>query len=256
MHLLSRHFSANVASQLSPLRKIVICSVLTMASQQALASQESVVQTNLADSGSVSSAAIVATSKPVSSAPKIELQKILNEVIFFNADFSQEIKDLTGQVIGTGTGTFSVLKPNYMYWLTKTPDESTIIADSESVWLYDPFIEQASVYDLSASIANTPILLLTTNDKPLWDKFTVTKVSELTYNIVAIDTNSQIKTLNLVFSQHDALRPQKQLASFSMEDASGQISTINLSNVDYANRPSDELFKFMLPEGTYLDDQR
>ena len=196
------------------------------------------------------------TSGSVVSVPKAELQTILNKVTFFNADFNQEIKDYNGQLIGTGSGTFSVLKPNYLYWLTKMPDESVIVADGDAVWLYDPFIEQASVYKLTASIANTPILLLTTSDKQLWDKFTVNKVSDLTYNISANDSNSQIKTLNLVFSQNKNLQPQKQLASFSMEDATGQISTISLSNVDYMNRPADELFQFTLPDGAYLDDQR
>lgn len=220
-----------------------------------VSNQHAIAASHVAATDVLPAKAVEATEQAVTTA-KEELQNILQSVMYFSADFEQEINDFSGQKVGEGTGAFSLLKPNYMHWETKTPDESVIIADGESVWLYDPFIEQASVYNLTASIANTPILLLTTHDKQLWDKFTVTKVNELMYNIVSDDINSQIKTLNLVFIHKKNAQPQKQLSSFSMEDASGQVSTINLSNVDYANKPEDELFKFTLPEGAYLDDQR
>lgn len=187
---------------------------------------------------------------------KKELQGILNQVSFFSADFTQEIKDSFDEVIGVGTGKFSLLKPNYLYWFTEAPDQSLIVSDGDFVWLYDPFIEQATVYQLQASIANTPILLLTSNDPLLWDKFQVTQPKPLTYEITALDANSQIKSLELVFSDNPTQMPQKQLMHFVMEDATGQKSKITLTKLNYMNKPSEDLFKFNLPEGAYLDDQR
>lgn len=178
-------------------------------------------------------------------------------MFFFNADFTQKVNDELGNPLSQGDGKFSVMKPNYMYWLTQSPNESLIVSDGDDLWLYDPFIEQATVFDLAKSIANTPILLLTSNDITLWDRFNVTKLAQGQFQVVSKENNTQVKSLLLTFD-HSTLQEntRAKLKAFTIVDSTGQSSHIVLSNLDYTNKPSEELFKLPLPEGTYIDDQR
>ena len=117
------------------------------------------------------------------------------------------------------------------------------------MWFYDPFIEQASVYTLSNAIANTPILLLTSQDKTLWQNYDVSKIDEQTYAIISLDENSQVKSLNIKFDG-------SILTSFTIKDVTGQISQITLSEQDNVLAIDNSQFTFTAPEGVHIDDQR
>jgi len=192
---------------------------------------------------------------PVNSKPSLtsdfkeHLIEKLRKISFFSADFEQKIIDDKGNVLQEGDGKLAVRKPNLVHWDTKTPDESLIVSDGETLWFYDPFIEQATAYKLASSIANTPILLLTNDADELWEHYSVSQINESTYLIHASDVNSQIKTLELQFSKD-------KLSGFTFLDATGQLSVISLKNTDFTISPTLDLFQFDLPEGTYLDDQR
>jgi len=173
----------------------------------------------------------------------------LKKITFFSASFEQKIIDDKGNVLQEGRGELAVRKPNMVHWDTQTPDESLLVSDGETLWVYDPFIEQATAYKLASSIANTPILLLTSDANELWEHYSVSKINQSTYLIHANDVNSQIKTLELQFYQD-------KLSGFTFLDATGQLSVIRLKDADFTTSPTLDLFQFDLPEGTYLDDQR
>ncbi|AZQ84561.1 outer membrane lipoprotein carrier protein LolA [Colwellia sp. Arc7-635] len=182
---------------------------------------------------------------------KLELMAILAKVEFFSAEFNQQIFDEAGTELQQGSGLLSVSKPNLVNWQTVLPDESLIVSDGSNLWFYDPFVEQVSVYSLESAIANTPILLITSNDAKLWQDYSVSKLSDNRYLISAINENSRVKSLALNFSQHD---DKIELSSFNILDATGQLSVITLTHKNQI--PDASLFEFSVPEGVYLDDQR
>jgi len=187
--------------------------------------------------------------KKISTDIKTQLIEKLSKIGFFSADFEQKIIDENGNVLQEGGGILAVSKPNLVYWNTKTPDESLIVSDGQTLWVHDPFIEQATAYKLASSIANTPILLLTSNAQELWDHYSVSQINQATYLIHANNTNSQVKTLELHFDK-------EQLSGFTFLDATGQLSVISLKNTNFTMAPAPDLFLFSLPTGSYLDDQR
>jgi len=211
----------------------------------------------------------------VSSPVKLEASKEilmarLANLNFFSANFTQEVVSETGDLLEQSSGKLAISKPNLANWHTQEPDELAIVSDGRDVWFYNPWIEQVSVYSLSAAIARTPILLLTSRDESLWQQYTVTKekivqegVEQKKVNqqgerfvISAKDPNSQIKSLTLVFSAKGKEVEANQLSQFSFLDATGQISHIKLSNFDDQTVPNSSLFNFALPEGVQIDDQR
>jgi outer membrane lipoprotein carrier protein len=198
-------------------------------------------------------------------ASKELLRSKLANLHFFSAKFTQEVVSEAGELLGQSSGSLAISKPNLANWHTLEPDELAIVSDGSNVWFYNPWIEQVSVYSLSAAIAKTPILLLTSKDESLWQQYTVSqeavsqdKVNQQSdrFAITAKDPNSQIKSLTLVFSAKNNQVQGSELSQFSFLDATGQVSHIKLSNFNAQKVPESSLFTFVLPEGVQIDDQR
>jgi outer membrane lipoprotein carrier protein len=196
-------------------------------------------------------------------AKSILMAKLAN-VDHFSANFNQEVLSESGEMLEQSSGELAISKPNLASWYTIEPDELKIVSDGQDVWFYNPWIEQVSVYSLSAAIAKTPILLLTSKDEALWQQYNVTQkvaaetseiaeISSTSFVISAKDVNSQIKSLTLVFEPNEK---GGQLKQFSFLDATGQLSHIKLSDFNAQNIPAKTLFSFVLPDGVQVDDQR
>lgn len=202
---------------------------------------------------------------------KTLLRAKLADLKFFSANFTQKVISETGELLEESSGKLALSKPNLANWHTLEPDELAIVSDGSDVWFYNPWIEQVSVYSLSAAIAKTPILLLTSKDESLWQQYTVVQettaldtqkpnnIEQLNERFVisSIDPNSQIKNLTLIFSAKEQGEKQlSQLSQFSFLDATGQVSHIKLSDFDAQTVPDKSLFKFTLPAEVQVDDQR
>lgn len=193
----------------------------------------------------------LAIAKQNISESKRALMSRLSGFEHFSASFSQQVIDEENNVLQEGKGKIAVKKPNLVSWETQYPEESLIVSDGDTLWFFDPFIEQATAYRVDASVANTPILLLTSSDEGLWAQYSVSQSNTEHFLIHANDPNSRVKTLELNFIADSAT-----LESFSILDTTGQLSVIKLSDVTMDEQLPLGLFNFTLPEGVYLDDQR
>jgi outer membrane lipoprotein carrier protein len=173
----------------------------------------------------------------------------LNDIHYINAKFSQVVVNEEGDVLQEGYGTLAISKPNLVNWHTTAPDETLIISDGKDLWFYDPFIDQVSLYSFNKSIANTPVLLLTSQDPTLWSNYQVSQYQNDSYLIQSLDVSSQVKSLEIGFNGG-------QLSKLSLEDSTGQVSHISLIDVDFITQPKASLFKFVVLEGITVDDQR
>ncbi len=180
---------------------------------------------------------------------KQALMAKLSKIKTINAKFSQVIVSEDGEVLQEGKGTLAISKPNLVNWHTTEPDETLIVSDGKNLWFYDPFIDQATVYSFNQSIANTPILLLTSEDPTLWDAYQVSQHQPNSYLIHSLDVDSQVKSLELTFNGDE-------LSKLSILDSTGQLSHITLIDVDFISKPEASLFEFVVLEGITVDDQR
>ena len=190
-----------------------------------------------------------ASVSPNESEVKTDLIRKLSQIQYINAEFTQVVVNDLGEVLQEGQGKIAISKPDLVNWHTTAPDETLIISNGNKLWFYDPFIEQVSLYSFEKSIANTPVLLLTSENPTLWNDFEVSKNKSNQYLIKSLNTESQIKSLTLTFIN-------QKLDQLSIIDSTGQTSHIQLLNVDFASKPNDALFNFIVPEGVMIDDQR
>lgn len=177
-----------------------------------------------------------------------ELQRRLDQVSQYSADFDQTVRSSKGKEIQKGKGTFQVKRPNLFRMDTKSPQENLIVSDGKNLWFYDPFVSQVTVNTVQDAVNNTPFVLLTSNDKSNWQQYDVTQNAD-TFVLKPKSKKSNLKQFDVRIDQSGLLK------GFSTIERDGQSNLYILRNITTGNI-SNELFKFNVPKGAALDDQR
>ena len=192
-----------------------------------------------------------ATVNDDSSDARTNLIERLANMQSLQADFAQTVTDQQGELVQQLHGRFALARPNLLYWQTDAPDETVMIADGEALWYYNPFVEQVSVYDQTDSMAQSPLLLLVDENSSAWSDYTVRYEND-SYALQPIAGSEARQSLQLVFTADNSA----QLQRIILDDGQGQLSTIELENVQLNAQLPEQLFRFELPVGVELDDQR
>ncbi|MDY4280510.1 MAG: outer membrane lipoprotein chaperone LolA [[Pasteurella] mairii] len=177
-----------------------------------------------------------------------ELQARLNKVDTLSADYTQKVSDPKGKDVQQGSGKIQIKRPNLFRMENKTPQETQIISDGKTLWFYDPFVEQVTANWVKDAINNTPFVLLTSNDKSHWQQYSVEQQAD-SFTLTPKDKKSAIKQFNIRVDADGVLK------NFSTVERDGQANLYQLRNI--TNQAlADSLFKFSVPKGAELDDQR
>ena len=178
----------------------------------------------------------------------IELQNRLNKVSVLSADFAQTVMSANGSNVQQGNGKLRIKRPNLFRMDTKSPQETQIIADGKTLWFYDPFVEQVTANWVKDAVNNTPFVLLTSNAKSHWAQYTVEQKDDR-FVLKPKAKNSNIKQFDI------RIDPNGVLKGFSTIEKDGQSNQYILRNITNQNLDGS-LFKFTVPKGIELDDQR
>ena len=178
----------------------------------------------------------------------IELQNRLNKVSVLSADFAQTVMSANGSNVQQGNGKLRIKRPNLFRIDTKSPQETQIIADGKTLWFYDPFVEQVTANWVKDAVNNTPFVLLTSNDKSHWAQYTVEQKDDR-FVLKPKAKNSNIKQFDIRIDESGVLK------GFSTIEKDGQSNQYILRNITNQNLDGS-LFKFTVPKGIELDDQR
>ncbi len=178
---------------------------------------------------------------------KEELQNQLVQLKPFSADFTQTVTSPEGDNLSIAQGLMQLQRPNQFRWETLSPDEQLIVSNGESLWFYNPFVEQVSIYSLEDAIANTPFMLIAGAEQTAWENYRVTKQAGVYTVITPNDPAAAVFTLQF---------EQGEIAQFSVQEQQGQHSQFALTNHKTMNKMDPALFNFTIPEDTDIDDQR
>ncbi|MDC8831140.1 outer membrane lipoprotein chaperone LolA [Alteromonas gilva] len=177
------------------------------------------------------------------------LKTRLSSLESFQAGFSQQVIDEQGETVHQASGTIMMARPNQLRWETQQPDETVLIADGESVWHIDYWVEQVTVMSQQQAVENNPMVLLTSNDEKVWQQYSIEQLDDKTFKVSALADSGQIKALTLAFADGG-------LASLVMLDSQGQQSVIEFSQRQFNQTISSDTFRANVPEGFMVDDQR
>lgn len=193
------------------------------------------------------------------------LKSLLSEMNQYRATFNQTVIDAQQNIVHEAQGVLTMTRPNKLRWETTFPDETLLIADGDSVWNVDTFVEQVTVLSQKNAIKDNPIVLLTASDDATWSKFSITEVTAETHEITVdnrntqafrsfqvtpYETGGQINTLTLTFNE------QSELIALTMLDTQQQTSKLMFKNVETRFFLAAETFTVDVPESFIVDDQR
>ncbi|MFT5258434.1 MAG: outer membrane lipoprotein carrier protein [Saprospiraceae bacterium] len=88
------------------------------------------------------------------------LNRFLNQVSTYTADFDQVVLDEELRQIDEASGTLSILRPGKFRWDYAPPLEQQIVGDGNKVWIYDLELKQVIVRDQQLALGQSPAILL------------------------------------------------------------------------------------------------
>jgi len=166
-----------------------------------------------------------------------------------NAQFSQVVTSADGKILNKSQGTLAISRPGKFRWEVLTPEEDLIISDGVTMWMYNPFIEQVSLINLSDAIAGTPFVLLSGATQEQWAKYVIKKQG----NQFMIKTKDASAPQNSFIFEFDTTG---NISRFEVIEAQGQRSDFTLTYPQKMEKMSADYFTFTIPEGVEIDDQR
>jgi outer membrane lipoprotein carrier protein len=174
------------------------------------------------------------------------------------ADFTQVVTSpaKSGQAMGrkkTSSGQFSFIRPSRFRFDYLKPFPQVIVADGQTLWLYDADLEQVTARKQAQALGSTPAALVATaiDLGTLQKEFTLEAQADADglQWVQAIPKNRE-STIQSVRLGLRAEGPQVSLAKLEIDDAMGQRSVLSFERfeVNPANLGAAQ-FNFVTPKG-------
>ncbi|EGQ7969696.1 outer membrane lipoprotein chaperone LolA [Vibrio cholerae] len=181
-------------------------------------------------------------------APKDTLSERLAMSEGFSANFNQQVLSPEGKVILTGNGKVDIARPSLFRWETQAPDENLLVSDGTTLWHFDPFVEQVTLYRAEEALEQTPFVLLTRNKASDWDAYHVEEKGDVfTLTPTALDSNQG--RFQITISEKGVVQ------GFKVIEQDGQQSEFIFNKVKQ-QKPNASVFNYKVPKGVEVDDQR
>jgi len=143
------------------------------------------------------------------------------------------------------SGTLELSRPGKFRWLYTQPYHQELVADGESLWIYDQDLEQVTQKPLLQATAQAPIMLLL-EKKSLDKDYLLTELG----NDQGLDwvglkprkDEADVREVKLAFEK-------KMLARMQLTDAFGQITLIEFKEMQLNPKLAEGVFSFVPPAG-------
>lgn len=170
--------------------------------------------------------------------------------------FLKEMKSLQGQFVQIqfnadrretqrASGTLELLRPGRFRWIYSQPYHQELVADGESLWIYDQDLDQATQKPLRQALGQAPIMLLMEN-RPLDEEFILTELGpDQGMDWVELKPRGEVSD----FREVKFAFKGRMLARMQLTDAFGQITLIEFSGMTLNPALSEKQFRFTPPPG-------
>ena len=172
------------------------------------------------------------------------------------ADFTQVVtapaKEGQAPRSKTSSGTFEFSRPSRFKFIYKKPFEQSIVADGQTLWLYDADLNQVTARKQSAVLGSTPAALIAAAPdlRALQADFTLTAAPEKDDLQWVLATpkakDGQLQSVRVGFR---AGEKSAGLAALEILDSFGQRSVLTFSKVEVNPDLPANTFQFQPPKG-------
>ena len=178
--------------------------------------------------------------------PTTDVEKYLNGLASWSADFEQTIDDGHGNVLRSAAGRLYLQRPGKFRWDYSQPSEQLVLADGKQIWFYDKDLAQANVRDMDTSLASTPASLLS-GSASVGAQFNVTALPPSAglqwFQLIPKHSDTDFQLVRIGFNKSG------ELASMFLADKLNQITQLTFSNSKRNDKFAPDLFSFVPPAG-------
>jgi outer membrane lipoprotein carrier protein len=130
------------------------------------------------------------------------LERFVEEIDDLSATFEQRIFDVDDELVEESSGTFQLLRPDRFAWYYDQPYELEVVADGESLWMYDVELEQVTRAPLS-DLAASPAQLLS-GESSIRERFAISDIDSSDdrrwLELKPLDENSEFSSARVAFN--------------------------------------------------------
>lgn len=156
----------------------------------------------------------------------------------------------------TSSGTFEFSRPNRFKFIYKKPFEQSIVADGQTLWLYDADLNQVTARKQAAALGSTPAALIAAAPdlRALQADFTLAAAPEKDGFQWVVATpkakDGQLQSVRVGFRAGEkAAASSTELAALEILDSFGQRSLLSFSKVEVNPALPKDAFDFHTPKG-------
>lgn len=217
------------------------------------------VLTNVVFSVSTPAIAIEEVSVNVN-AVKQELKDIIFKQKAYFANFNQVITNNDKKILQELEGELRLLRPNYMSMKVTSPDETELLSNGKDIYSFDAMLEQVTIYSYDDSNFSSPIMLLVSEKEQIWNKYNFVKLSKDELENEKLDSNSMVYSVNTkdnsgLINSMKLYFTNDLISKVQIVEKDGKTNTYSFKNIN-TNEVKMVDFKFDIPEGVTVDDQR
>lgn len=191
------------------------------------------------------------------------LEAFVKTVKTGRADFTQVVtspaKDGQAPRVKTSSGTFEFARPNRFKFIYKKPFAQSIVADGQTLWMYDVDLNQVTASKQSKVLGSTPAALIAAAPDlhALQADFTLADVPDkdgLQWVLATPKTkDGQLQSVRVGFRATDPVTDKKgDLAALEILDSFGQRSLLTFLRFQVNPALPASGFQFKAPAGTDL----
>ena len=200
---------------------------------------------------------VAACAGPVWAGGLESLELFVSTVKTGRAEFTQVVsappKEGQSPRVKTSSGTFEFSRPNRFKFIYLKPFAQSIVADGQTLWLFDVDLNQATARKQSQVLGSTPAALIAAAPdlKALQADFTLTDAPDKDgLQWVAATPKSKEGQLDTVRVGFRATGKNAELAALEILDSFGQRSLLTFSKVEVNPALGPDSFQFKPPAGT------
>jgi len=184
---------------------------------------------------------------PKGSSSLTSLVERLKKIDTITGSFVQYSIDQKGTRVQESRGDFKAKRPGLFYWYTSSPLEQAIYSDGESVTVYDPDLEQATVQQVDQRMQQTPAILFSGSTEEIGEQF---EVEERVFDDVVTQYLLTPRTEESLFERLRIRFEGQQLVEMRLGDSLGQETTVRFVQTQVNAELSEDDFIPDLPAGT------
>ena len=187
------------------------------------------------------------------------LESFVKNVKTGRADFTQVVtspaKEGQAPRVKTSSGTFEFSRPSRFKFAYSKPFEQTIVADGQTLWLFDVDLNQVTARKQAQTLGSTPAALIAAapNLQALQADFTLADAPDVGgmqwVSATPKAKDGQLQTVRVGFLGSDKTA---SLAALEIVDSFGQRSVLTFSKLEVNPRLSADAFDFKPPKGADL----